>query len=382
MVSPRRFRFGLAVAGLLEVLVFGGVASLYGIAFFDGMRPAVGATVVEQAMVAPPVPAAHAPARAVQLPALTLDSIFGAPPDLGQLDSDQLRTLLVTGDVIPGRGVNMRMGQRRDWGWPFARTADFLRNADLTFINLEAPLPKTCPILPEGMRFCGDQRFLQGIRAAGVDIASLSNNHINNFGAEGFRQTEELLTQSNIGVAHEGVIAYRDVRGLRFAFLAYNGIEQRLDREMIRRTIAEARTNADIVAVSYHWGKEYVAVPTTDGAIAPDDPREIGRFTIDAGADLVLGNHPHWVQGVELYRGKLITYAHGNFIFDQTWSNETQEGAVGKYTFYGPQLVAVEYFPVRIVDGGQAVVVSKTDGVNILEQMRSSSLTMAGNAQG
>lgn len=376
MLSSPGLRLALVLGGPAIVVVLGAVAYREGATLLDRMQSTAGTAVVEQAAFAPVAPD-PLPARVVKPPALTLDSMFGTPPDLGQLDRAELRTLLVTGDVIPGRGVNMRMAQRRDWLWPFARTAEFLRGADLTFINLEAPLPKTCPILPNGMRFCGDQRFLQGIKAAGVDVASLSNNHIYNFGQQGFRETEELLTQSGIAVAYESSIAYRAVRGLRFAFLAYNGIERKLDRELIRRTIAEARANADIIAVSYHWGKEYVAVPATDGKVAPDDPREVGRFTIDAGADIVLGNHPHWVQGVEIYKDKLITYAHGNFIFDQTWSRQTQEGVVGKYTFYGTQLVAAEYFPVRIVDGGQAVIVSKQEGANILEQMRASSVAMA-----
>ena len=86
--------------------------------------------------------------------------------------------------------------------------------------------------------------------------------------------------------------------------------------------------------MAYHWGAEYVSVPTVGAGIAEDDPVEIGHLAVDAGADFVIGNHPHWVQGVELYKGKYIAYAHGNFIFDQMWSYETRVGVVGKYTFY------------------------------------------------
>src|SRR5439155_51363 len=81
-----------------------------------------------------------------------------------------------------------------------------------------------------------------------------------------------------------------------------------------------------------------------------------------AGADLVIGNHPHWVQPVEIYNGHLITYAHGNFIFDQMWSQETREGMVGRYTFYGTRLVRVDYRPLVIDNYAQPRWLDDTTG--------------------
>jgi len=114
--------------------------------------------------------------------------------------------------------------------------------------------------------------------------------------------------------------------------------------------------------------------------IAPDDPREIGHLAIDDGADLVIGNHPHWVQGVEIYHDKLITYAHGNFIFDQMWSQETREGVVGRYTFYGTRLIRVDYRPVLISDYAQPAWLDDTagEGLTILQRMEHSSHLIAG----
>jgi poly-gamma-glutamate synthesis protein (capsule biosynthesis protein) len=98
---------------------------------------------------------------------------------------------------------------------------------------------------------------------------------------------------------------------------------------------------------------------------------------VDAGADLVIGNHPHWVQGVELYKGRYIAYAHGNFIFDQMWSYETRVGIVGKYTFYDTQLVRVEYIPVLSIDYGQPVPMAGAERQAVLDGMKASSEAIA-----
>ncbi|MBI4497791.1 MAG: CapA family protein [Chloroflexi bacterium] len=313
------------------------------------------------------------PAAPAAPPPLTLEAIFPRPADLSGLDPARLRTIVVTGDVIPARVANHRMVRQNAFADALGNTAPLLREADLTFINLEAPLPKHCPVMLTGMQFCGDQRFIQALNAAQIDVASLANNHIDNFGPQGFQETVELLTRHGIRAAYDDVIAQHEVRGLRFAFLAFNGVGPRLDRDRIARTIQEARRTADVVLVMYHWGREYTLLPETQPGIAEDHPRAIGRFTLDAGADLVLGNHPHWVQGIEFHRDRLITYSHGNFLFDQTWSQETQEGVIGTYTFSDTQLVAVQYHPVLIEDAYRPRLLSQEEGAHILERMWQSS---------
>src|SRR5690606_2312827 len=132
------------------------------------------------------------------------------------------------------------------------------------------------------------------------------------------------------------------------AFLGYDDIEvqqgvSKADPDIIRKEIQEARNMADIVIVQFHWGVEYVSQPS-------ERQRKLGMLAIDSGADLVIGNHPHWIQPIEIYKDKLITYAHGNFIFDQMWSEKTKEGVIGKYYFYNNKLVDAEYMPIKIHD--------------------------------
>lgn len=259
-----------------------------------------------------------------------------------------------------------------------AETAEVLRAADLTLINLEAPLIADCPPHPgRGFRFCGQAGFVEALVHAGVDVAGLENNHIGNFGPDGIAATAALLRDHGIDHADRGTLAVRDVRGLRFGFLAFNGVGEPIDRPDMVAMIGQAAEQADVVVASYHWGREYSAVPRPAPGLAPDDPVEIAHLAVDAGADLVIGNHPHWVQAVELYEGKLIAYAHGNFIFDQAWSLPTRQGVVGHYTFYDDRLVGVAYLPVLIEDGAQPRFLDGDDAQAVLDRMYEASRALA-----
>lgn len=292
------------------------------------------------------------------------------------LPQEKLRTIIATGDIILARSVNFQTVIRKDFKWPYLKTANILSNADITFINLETPLINPCPITQEGMIFCGDQRHLEGLIYAGVDIASLANNHAGNYGAEGVRKTYDLLTKNRVLAVGVNGPMIKEVKGLKFAFLGYNDVTKpqpgisNVDEQNLKSEIIEAKNMADVVIVAFHWGAEYQDQPD-------ERQKYLGHLAIDSGADLVIGNHPHRIQPVEIYKDKLITYAHGNFIFDQEWSRETREGVVGKYTFYDKKLIDVEYFPVKIENYGQPYFLSGNEKNRILENMKLQSEILA-----
>lgn len=134
--------------------------------------------------------------------------------------------------------------------------------------------------------------------------------------------------------------------GVKVAILGYDGISSKyygatdttigdapLNGTYIKEDVAAARAaGAQVVVVFPHWGIEYTFGPS------PAQQR-LGHLMIDAGADLVIGNHPHWVQSVEIYKGKPIWYSLGNFTFDQSWSEPTLEGVTLELTFRGGTLV-------------------------------------------
>jgi poly-gamma-glutamate capsule biosynthesis protein CapA/YwtB (metallophosphatase superfamily) len=312
-------------------------------------------------------------AAAGDVPPLTLDTIFEGR-DLGQLplDPQRIRTVIATGDVIPAGNADRTMRELGDWVYPVQATKDLLNNADLTVINLEVPLIESCPPYYKEFVFCGRPPFMEALQVAGVDVATLENNHIDNYGQAGIDETIRRLENAQIAWADRSTAAIMDVRGLRFGVLAFDTIRVPLDREQMKQQIAQLRPNVDVLLVAVHWGAEYVTLPEPAPATL-DDPLEIGHEIIDAGADMIIGNHPHWVQGVEVYNGKLITYAHGNFIFGQMWSYETRLGVVGRYTFYDDVLLGVEFVPTLIENAAQPVPLAPDAAQQVVSDMRDAS---------
>ncbi len=314
----------------------------------------------------------------VPLQPLTLEQFFDGV-DSAKYPKENLRVLLVTGDIIPARSVNTRTIKYNNFLWAFEPTASVLRDADVTYSNLESPLTSDCVPTDTGMSFCGDSRHIQGLTFAGIDVVNLANNHLGNQGQQGINQTVSYLQKA--GIVYSGIEnnpQYLEVRGITFAFLGYDDIEaqpgvSRADTDTIVKEIQIARSHADIVIVQFHWGVEYVDQPT-------ERQKYLGKLAIDSGADLVIGNHPHWIQPVQLYNNKLITYAHGNFIFDQMWSEKTREGVIGKYYFYNNTLVDAEYLPIRIEDYGQAQIIQDEDyKKSILDEMYNQSVILQKN---
>ncbi len=109
-------------------------------------------------------------------------------------------TLIVAGDVMLGRSINYRSAKQNNFVWPFEKTVEVLKTADITFINLESPFVDNCPLTNSGMVFCSDQRNIQGLTFAGIDIVNLANNQIGNYGQEGIKQTRQLLEGNNMSL--------------------------------------------------------------------------------------------------------------------------------------------------------------------------------------
>jgi poly-gamma-glutamate synthesis protein (capsule biosynthesis protein) len=265
-------------------------------------------------------------------------------------------TLIAVGDIMLGRSVNAKMRALNNFNYPFLKTADFLRAADITFINLESPFYDDCPTTNTGMIFCADPKSIDGLVFAGVDIVNLANNHIRNYGKEGVEQTINLLDKNNIsftGISYLNDIYYysdggfiqRKVRNTEFGFLGFD-LTSGYQEEKVVQAVRESSPDVDILIVSFHWGTEYAQEPSTRQI-------ELAHRVIGAGADLILGHHPHVIQKTEDYHEGKIVYSLGNFVFDQPWSEATKKGLVGIFTFQGKKLVNSEFKEVSIKDYSQ-----------------------------
>ncbi|PIR08116.1 hypothetical protein COV53_04635 [Candidatus Gottesmanbacteria bacterium CG11_big_fil_rev_8_21_14_0_20_37_11] len=307
---------------------------------------------------------------------LTLNQIFTSSHEwTATLSAEKSSIIIATGDVIPARSVNFMSWKNRNFMWPFEKISDTLKNADITLINLESPLIDNCPLTNSGMIFCGDKKHIEGLVFSGVDVANLANNHMTNQGYEGIISTRDLLNSRGIETIGLNNIAVKKIRDIRFAFLAYEDVEKTnvsislAEDDKLSEEIKRSKTISDVVIVSFHWGIEYTTQPS-------ERQRHLAHLAIDEGADFVIGNHPHWIQPVEIYKNKLITYAHGNLVFDQMWSEKTKLGIVGKYIFYEDKLIDVEFLPLKIINFGQPYFLEGEEKNKIIEDLNKESLIL------
>jgi hypothetical protein len=258
-----------------------------------------------------------------------------------------------------------------------------VEGADLAIANFENPAPDRFRYHTTGTSFSADPSLIAGLAKAGMDWVGLANNHIGDAGQAGILQTIANLKRHGIAASGAGKDlkaarkpAILEANGTKVAFLAYDTIaayyaagsakagSARLTRSTVRADIAAARkAGADVVIVFPHWGTEYDATPFTGQQL-------LARAAIDAGADMVIGNHAHWAGAMEVHDGKPIWYALGNFIFDQTWSIPTMEGITLELTFRGPTLVQAWMRPHIILDKAQPNLLDpRGDGRAVMRQV-------------
>ncbi len=235
--------------------------------------------------------------------------------------------ILFIGDVMLSRHVET-LAERSALSFDrhFSEVAPFFSTFDLVVANLEGPIPVVHQKTPDfSTRFSFKREAIEALKRAGVDVVSLANNHTFDFGEDDFFHTKTVLGEVGIEqFGHPidpalGDIYVTELAGQSVAFVGLHDATVRLDREKAVERIKEAGESSDLVIVSIHWGTEYVTHSNAR-------QQELAHTFIDAGADLVIGHHPHVRQESELYNGKMIYYSLGNFLFDQYFSTETQRG--------------------------------------------------------
>ena len=252
--------------------------------------------------------------------------------------SEATMTLLTFGDVNLGRAVGQEL-LKGNIGYPFRYVGDSLAKANLVFVNLESQLSEQNGETQHpkyNLIFTGPAAGAASLKSAHVSIVSTANNHAYDYGRRALRET--ILNLDSAGIARVGtsidsVQTFAPVvlerAGIRVGFLAYTqfmnftgrwvGHVSLFDEQRVAGEIAALHTKADFVVVSYHGGSEYVDLPP--GAVKRDL-----RVLADAGADVVVGHHPHFVQGIEWYKNTLLFYSLGNFVFYQPQLEWTQMG--------------------------------------------------------
>lgn len=231
------------------------------------------------------------------------------------------------GDIMLDRDVRTAI-DRKGFEHFFEESANLLSKADVNIANLEGPVADMKSVSVgakmeslQHYTFVFDPKTLPTLKEKNFSTFFLGNNHILNFGSEGLNQTKENLSRHGISFFGEpGVQTYmaQEKNNIQYALIGYNEFEKG-SKEKALAWVSEAEGKNQVVVVFTHWGIEYENIPSSK-------QKELAHQLVDAGADVIIGTHPHVVQSIEKYNGKVIFYSLGNFIFDQFFSPETKTG--------------------------------------------------------
>lgn len=197
---------------------------------------------------------------------------------------------------------------------------------DLTIVNFEGTLTTSKNRAIKAFTFKGPASYASILTKSSVEVANLANNHSRDFGAKGLADTKRTLKKRGIAYCQNTTIAYKTVKGVKVAFLGFNGLDG-VTKKQVKVGIKKAKkAKAQIIVVSFHWGIERDYYPGSA-------QKSLGRYAIDCGASLVLGHHPHVLQGIEEYKGRYIVHSLGNFCFGGNTNPKDKDTMIFQQTF-------------------------------------------------
>lgn len=288
--------------------------------------------------------------------------------------------LVAGGDVLLDRGVRQAMAAAGDPARVFAGLTPVWAGADLVVANLECPLATTGPTVFKPFMFCGDPALAPVLRRAGFTAFSLANNHAYDAGRDGLLATKRHLeaagivpvgadtTQAAAGTARywdddDGLIALLACVDMPLEGLApLDSLPEpaRARSDHFLAAVREARARADWVVVMVHWGAEYLP-------FEQDRQHDFARELAAAGADVIIGHHPHVIQPVARIDGALVFYSLGNLVFDAS-PPRAQESLLARLRFTRGEPITAEVCPLRLTACAPRAAAT-IDAVEVLERL-------------
>ena len=297
-------------------------------------------------------------------------------------------TLLFTGIIVPARCVQAAIDERGDTDYLYDEVRDIITGADLAVGTLNATIsdyPPHTGCVPT-LVLVGGSGNADAMARAGFDVMSVATNHIKNCGPgncgdRAFLDTLDNLKRVDItpvgaGLNHAEAMqpVVVEMNGVRFGIVSLGHIEPLafageetpgiavLDEQNLRAAIAEAREVSDVVIAMPHWGPEDTAAPGWWQMALAD-------VAVDAGADLVVGNHTHVIQAYEEIDGVMVFYGLGNFVFDQEWPPDHTQGVILLVTYEGSHMMGYEFIPTYSDLDGTVHIADPALAAEILERI-------------
>lgn len=280
------------------------------------------------------------------------------------IKTDKVTIMRFGGDVMMTSYFKMYIDSKGvDYMWE--DVSELIKSADYSLFNLETSVSlRGSDTKPEGFGFRSEPSTLEGLVNAGIDMVSIANNHVIDYGREALTDTMSSLKEYNIEYIGAGEnyneaskINYQNINGLKVAFIGTTEILgykswvaedeksgvfylNKNNLEEINNIIKVAKENSDYVVVVAHWDREYYDYPESETI-------DMAHTFIDNGADIIIGHHPHVLQGIEYYKEGIIYYSTGNFNFLIKNENASQS-ALFEVGFDKEKIVSSKVYPIKI----------------------------------
>jgi poly-gamma-glutamate synthesis protein (capsule biosynthesis protein) len=284
----------------------------------------------------------------------------------------QMIHVSMVGDILLDRGIRKTIEQKGA-DYPYQKIKSLFAKSDIVLGNLECPITNVTNSVIKEKKFIfkADVNNISALKLAGFNLLNLANNHSMDQGRTGLLDNIQNLHSADIQTvgagtnrddAHKPVIITK--KGIKIGFLGYSVfpsegyfyLKEAPDvahiNENLQKEVQDAKKKCDFLIVSFHWGQEFHFFPTQYQI-------EDAHKAIESGADMIVGHHPHVLQGVEKYKGKYIFYSLGNFVFDRQKPERTDETMILNFDIKNKKSANISLIPIEIVDCQPQVMTNK-----------------------
>ncbi len=307
-------------------------------------------------------------------------------PSMEEIEVNDTLTMSLVGDIMLASGVGEAINKNGP-DYPWLQVRNVLLDDDVSIGNLECAVgqDKHKAVPDKQYTFIASPRALAGAREAGMDVLTLANNHILDFGTGALQETLAWLDNykfhytgagNNAGEAFKPVIIKKD--GINVGILAFTyvfpqgwwvagekrpGVASGYDYALVKETVRKVSSQTDFTVISLHWGEELAEKPS-------EKQVKLAHDLVNWGADLIYGHHPHVLQGLELYEGKIIAYSVGNFIFTLSRDLQGRQSVILQVDLNNGGITGARVIPTWI-EYGQTNIATEKKASAVIKRLQS-----------
>lgn len=298
-------------------------------------------------------------------------------------------TISAAGDVTMGRDAvttyynsfdHIVEVQKKDYSYFMKNVKPIFENDDLTIVNLEGPLTTAAYMAEKQYRFKGNPAYTEVLKQGSIEVVNLANNHMFDYLDQGYFDTVSNLSEANIGYSGFEHKYLTEIKGIKIGIFGFAGWDASKQKKSdIKKAVEDLKSRgANLIIASFHWGEERTYTPNPT-------QKELGRYCIDIGVDLVLGHHPHVVQGIETYKGKSIVYSLGNFCFGGNKNPSDKDAYIYQHSFSFKdnvlqmetgQVIPISISSSKVSNNYQPTILQGIEATRVMNKIRKYSMDL------